>query len=155
MRPCISIWGSVRPSVRLLVHPSVCRSVGRWRFRKKQGKIIIFEQIIVGHVITSSYNHHEDASLALWALFWLRCKFLSWHYDQICPFFSKINFFFIPHVISDQNHLFFLSLKKIVHVFTTFLHNNHCVIKYRTFVGIQKMFCISCVGFFQFLDIQK
>ena len=44
---------SVRPSVG----PLVGRSVGRWRFCKKQGKIIIFEQIIVGHVITSSYNH--------------------------------------------------------------------------------------------------
>ena len=58
MRPRISIWGSVRPSVR----QSVGRSVRWWRFCKK--KIIIFEQIIVvgnitdeSHVITSSYNH--------------------------------------------------------------------------------------------------
>ncbi len=51
-------------SVRRSVGPSVSPSVGRWRFRKKKRKIIIFAQIIVvggiqdeSHAITSSYNH--------------------------------------------------------------------------------------------------
>ncbi len=68
MRPRISITKFVRSLVGPSVRPSV-----RWsRFCKKTRKLNIFEQIIVkGGIldIIQSFHYHEDASLALWALF--------------------------------------------------------------------------------------
>jgi len=48
---------SVRPSIRLSVRPSVRRSVGRSRFRRKRENLWFWSQIMMSHVISSSYNH--------------------------------------------------------------------------------------------------
>ena len=42
--------------------------------------------MIVGHVMTSSYNHHEDASLALWALFQLHRNPVMAHFKGPADF---------------------------------------------------------------------
>ena len=64
MRPRISIRGSVGPSVR----PSVSWLV---TLSSKTGKSMILianNDVSCNHIIIQSFNHHEDASLALWAL---------------------------------------------------------------------------------------
>merc|ERR1712240_966519 len=61
MRVCPSVGPSVRPSVR----PSVTLSF-------KTGKSMILidnNDVSCNHIIIYSFHHHEDASLALWALF--------------------------------------------------------------------------------------
>jgi len=62
MRPRISITGSVRPSVRRSVGRSVRPSVGHTFVKNK-----INQHFRVKYVIIQSC-HHEDSSLALWAL---------------------------------------------------------------------------------------
>ena len=56
MRVCPSVGRSVRPLVTLSL---------------KTGKSMIFianNDVSCNHIIIQSFNHHEDASLALWAL---------------------------------------------------------------------------------------
>ena len=69
MRPRISIWGSVRPSVR----PSVGPSVRPWvTLSSKTGKSMILianNDVSCNLIIIQSFQHHEDASFAVWALF--------------------------------------------------------------------------------------
>ena len=65
MRPHISIWGTVRPSVRLSVRGLVTLS-------SKTGKSMILianNDVSCNLIIIQSLHHHEDASLAVWALF--------------------------------------------------------------------------------------
>ena len=60
---------SVRPSVRRSVRRSVGRSV---TLSSKTGKSMILianNDVSCNIIIIQSFNHHEDASLALWALF--------------------------------------------------------------------------------------
>ena len=68
MRPRISIRESVRPSVR----PSLGQSVHpRVTLSSKTGKLMILianNDVSWNHIIIQSFHHHEDASLALWAL---------------------------------------------------------------------------------------
>ena len=73
MRPRISIWGSVRPSVRRSVRRSVRPSVSDAFV--KNGKIDDF--VRWNHIIIQSFHHHEDASLALWALFDLSIYYID------------------------------------------------------------------------------
>ena len=73
MCPRISIWGSVRLSVGL----SVRRSVGDAFVKNKENNHFwannysrrYSRRISCNHIIIQSFHHHEDASLALWALF--------------------------------------------------------------------------------------
>ncbi len=61
MRVCPSVRPSVRPLVRGLVTLS-----------SKTGKSMILmanNDVSCNHIIIQSFHHHEDASLALWALF--------------------------------------------------------------------------------------
>ena len=68
-RVCPSVGPSVRPSVR----PSVGRSVRpRVTLSSKTGKSMILianNDVSCNHIITQSFHQHEDALLALWALF--------------------------------------------------------------------------------------
>ena len=82
MLPRISIWGSVRPSVRPWVgHAFV-----------KYGKIVILianNDVSCNHIIIQSFHHHEDASLAVWALllqasYTLRLQFLKGSFLAKC-----------------------------------------------------------------------
>ena len=54
------LYNRVCPSVGRLVSPSVRRSAGH---------AFVTNGKIDSHVIIQSFHHHEDASLALWALF--------------------------------------------------------------------------------------
>ena len=65
----LSVHPSVRPSVRRSVGPSVRPSV---TLSLKTGKSMILianNDVSCNHIIIQSFHHHEDASLALWALF--------------------------------------------------------------------------------------
>ena len=68
IRVCPSVRPSVGPSVRPSVRPSVHRSV---TLSLKTGKLMILiadNDVSCNHIIIQSFHHHEDASLALWAL---------------------------------------------------------------------------------------
>ena len=74
MRPCISIRGSVHPFVGW----SVCWSVRHAFVENKENHYFrasncmtrYTRQIACNHIIIQPFKHHEDASLALWALFY-------------------------------------------------------------------------------------
>ena len=71
MRVCPSVRPSVGRSVRPSVGPSVTLSL-------KTGKSMILianNDVSCNHIIIQSFHHHEDASLALWALFLFVCVF--------------------------------------------------------------------------------
>ena len=76
MRPRISITGYVRWSVNPFVRWSVRPSVGDAFVKNKENHYFCpkncrrryTRQISCNHIIIQSFNHHEDASLALWAL---------------------------------------------------------------------------------------
>ena len=71
-RTCPSVGPSVGPSVRRLVRPSVgdafVKNKGNHYFRANNCRRRYTRQISCNHIIIQSFNH-EDASLALWALF--------------------------------------------------------------------------------------
>ena len=81
MRPRISITGHVRPSVGRSVGLSVGRSVRpmvgdafvknkeNHYFRANNSSRRETRRISCNHIIIQSFYHHEDAWLALWALF--------------------------------------------------------------------------------------
>ena len=107
MRPRISITGHVRPSVGR----SVGRSVGdafvknkeNHYFRPNNCRRRYTRQISCNHIIIQSFNHHEDASLALWALF-----------------FHIIHRFFFPVVKLQKLRLWVFWTSKSVHSFGSY-----------------------------------
>ena len=76
-RVCASVGRSVGPTVRQSVGVSVRWSVGPSvrplvTLSLKTGKSMILianNDVSCNHIIIQSFHHHEDASLALWALF--------------------------------------------------------------------------------------
>merc|ERR1711951_309795 len=71
-RVCPSVGPSVRPSVRRsvrwLVGDAFVKNKENHYFRANHCSKRYTRQISFNHVIIQSFHHHEDASLALWAL---------------------------------------------------------------------------------------
>ena len=71
MRVCPSVRPSVRPSDRRSVRPSV--RLPSVTLSLKTGKSMILianNEVSCNRIIIQSFHHHEDASLALWALYY-------------------------------------------------------------------------------------
>ena len=69
IRLCPSVGPSVRPLVGWLVGDAFVKNKENQYFRANDWKRRCTRQISCNHIIIQSFHHHEDASLALWALF--------------------------------------------------------------------------------------
>ena len=77
-RACPSDGPSVGRSVRPSVGDAFVKNKGNHCFPANNCRRRYTRQISCNHIIIQSFNHHEDASLALWALFCLEIlKFLD------------------------------------------------------------------------------